>query len=210
MKLSAENFMARAPSNRSEATKRGILDVARRHFSPMGFEGTSTRNIAKEAGINHSLIVYHFKNKDGLWKAVMEDLFAAVAAHAKQHPASGNDPVEILRANLNAFVSFCARHPELHRIMTIEGRTKSERLAWLIDTYLRENFEQVCTLIRFGQADGRVRRGNPAQLYYGAIGIAGTLATLAPEYEALSGESATSDASIASAQALIDALLFVS
>ena len=63
--------------------------------------------------------------------------------------------------------------------------------------------------IRAGQTEGRVRQGNPAQLYYGAIGIAGTLATLAQEYEALSGESASSEASIASANELIDALLFV-
>ena len=201
--------MTRVSSTRSDVTKRGIVDVAQRHFSSVGFEGTSTRSVAKEAGINHSLIVYHFQTKGGLWKAVMEDLFTAVAAHAGENAAAGDDPVEVLRANLHAFVSFCAQHPELHRIMTIEGRMKSERLAWLIDTYLRENFERVCTLIRAGQAEGHVREGNPAQLYYGAIGIAGTLATLAPEYEALSGESATSEASIASAKDLIDALLFV-
>ena len=51
--------MKRAPSTRSEVTKRGILDIARQHFSSVGFEGTSTRSIATEAGINHSLIVYH-------------------------------------------------------------------------------------------------------------------------------------------------------
>ena len=201
--------MKRSPSNRSEATKRSILHVACQHFSSVGFEGTSTRRIATEAGINHSLIVYHFKNKDGLWKAVMEDLFAAVAAHAAEHSAAGDDPVETLRADLHAFVSFCAEHPELHRIMTIEGRMKSDRLTWLLDTYLKDNFETVSTRIRAGQAAGRVRQGNPAQLYYGAIGIAGTLATLAQEYEALSGESASSEASIASAIDLIDALLFV-
>lgn len=200
--------MERAPSNRSEATKRRILEVARGHFSSVGFEGTSTRSIAKEAGINHSLIVYHFKNKDSLWKAVMNDLFAAVARHNAENAVASDDPVDTLRANLHAFVSFCAAHPELHRIMTIEGRMSSDRLDWLLNAYLKENFETVCASIRAGQADGRVRPGNPAQLYYGAIGIAGTLATLAREYEALSGESATSDASIASAKELIDALLF--
>lgn len=200
--------MGRTPSSRSEATKRGILDVARQHFSSVGFEGTSTRRIATDAGVNHSLIVYHFKNKDGLWQATMEDLFATAAAHARQYSASSDDPVETLRADLHAFVSFCAEHPELHRIMTIEGRMSSDRLTWLLETYLKENFASVSTRIRAGQSEGRIREGNPAQLYYGAIGIAGTLATLAREYEALSGESATSDASIASAKALIDALLF--
>ncbi|WOF72807.1 TetR/AcrR family transcriptional regulator [Parvibaculaceae bacterium PLY_AMNH_Bact1] len=200
--------MVRASPNRSEATKRGILDVACQHFSSVGFEGTSTRRIATEAGINHSLIVYHFKNKDGLWKAVMEDLFAIAAAHAAEHCASSDDPVETLRADLHAFVTFCAEHPELHRIMTIEGRMSSDRLSWLLDTYLKGNFASVSSRIRTGQADGRIRQGSPAQLYYGAIGIAGTLATLAREYEALSGESATSEASITSAKALIDALLF--
>mgnify|MGYP003630001608 FL=1 len=201
--------MKRAPSTRSEVTKRSILDIARQHFSSVGFEGTSTRSIATEAGINHSLIVYHFKNKLGLWRAVMNDLFAAFADHAGRHVASSDDPVELLRTNMHAFVSFCAETPELHRIMTIEGRMKSDRLTWLLDTYLKSNFETVSARIRAGQTEGRVRQGNPAQLYYGAIGIAGTLATLAQEYEALSGESASSEASIASAIELIDALLFV-
>ena len=194
--------------SRSDTTKRAILDIARRHFASVGFEGTSTRAIATEAGINHSLIVYHFKTKERLWRAVMDDLFAAFREHLSD-ARSTSDPVTNLRTGFHAFATFAAAHPEWHRIMTIEGRVQSERLRWLIDNYLRDNFQRVCEQIRIGQTDGRVRPGNPAQLYYGAIGIAGTLATLAAEYEALSGESVASDESIASTIALIDALLFI-
>jgi len=196
-----------SPNARSDATKRRILDVARRHFSSVGFEGTSTRAIAKEAESNHSLVVYHFKNKTGLWKAVMDDLFDALRLHTG-NTDTDPDPVATLRSRARSFVTFCAKHPELHRIMTVEGRVHTDRLDWLIDSYLRENFDAACDSIRAGQADGRVRRGNPAQLYYGMIGIAGTIATLAPEYEALSGESATSEAAIATTIELIDTLLF--
>lgn len=201
--------MARStPGTRKTGTKRRILDEARAHFSRVGFEGTSTRAIAKDAGINHSLIVYHFESKEQLWRSVMDDLFAEFTAFAEAIPEM-DDPVTQLRHGFHSFARFCARCPELHRIMTIEGRLRTERLDWLIESYLRSNFDRICTLIKAGQETGRIRPGNPAQLYYAMIGIAGTLATLAPEYEELSGESATSDSSVASAIELIDALIFI-
>jgi TetR/AcrR family transcriptional regulator len=196
------------PKSNVEETRERIIALAMQSFSSVGFEATSTRALAREAGINHSLILYHFKNKAGLWEAVMRDLFSSFAAFS-QIPDESFTPVEQLRISLHRFVAFCAAHPELHRIMTIEGRVRTPRLSWLISHYLKDTFEETCAAIRLGQDQGLIRQGHPAQLYYACIGIAGTLATLAPEYEELSGESATSPEAITSACALIDALLFV-
>lgn len=48
------------------ATRDVILDVAERLFSEHGFEGTSVRDIIKEAGVNLGAINYHFGTKERL------------------------------------------------------------------------------------------------------------------------------------------------
>jgi AcrR family transcriptional regulator len=49
-----------------------ILDVAERVFSEMGFDGSSTRMISGEAGVNMAMLNYYFGSKEGLFLAVIE------------------------------------------------------------------------------------------------------------------------------------------
>jgi len=55
-------------------TKAKILDAAFRRLATDGYASLSVRQIAKDAGVNHALINYHFRTKDQL---VIEVLDAA-------------------------------------------------------------------------------------------------------------------------------------
>jgi AcrR family transcriptional regulator len=55
-------------------TKAKILDAAFRRLAREGYAALSVREIAKDAGVNHALINYHFRTKDQL---VIEVLDAA-------------------------------------------------------------------------------------------------------------------------------------
>lgn len=55
-------------------TKAKILDAAFRRLATEGYAALSVREIAKDAGVNHALINYHFRTKDQL---VIEVLDAA-------------------------------------------------------------------------------------------------------------------------------------
>ena len=57
-----------------------ILSAAESLFAIRGFEGVSTTQIAKVAGITQPLIHYHFKNKEALWKATVARLFGQMGA----------------------------------------------------------------------------------------------------------------------------------
>lgn len=52
--------------------KEHILDVAERVFAELGYEGASTRLLAKEANVNMAMLNYYFGSKDGLLKAVLD------------------------------------------------------------------------------------------------------------------------------------------
>ncbi|WP_026464706.1 TetR/AcrR family transcriptional regulator [Adhaeribacter aquaticus] len=55
-----------------ENKKENILNVAERIFSELGYEGTSTRYLASEAGVNMAMLNYYFGSKNGVLKAVLE------------------------------------------------------------------------------------------------------------------------------------------
>lgn len=50
-----------------------LIAEAGKLFSELGYEGVSTREIAKAAEVNISLISYYFEGKEGLYLAVFED-----------------------------------------------------------------------------------------------------------------------------------------
>lgn len=56
----------------SEELKAAIVKVAAKHFAMQGFNGASLKAIAADSGVAGSLINYHFKDKEGLFHAVIE------------------------------------------------------------------------------------------------------------------------------------------
>jgi AcrR family transcriptional regulator len=52
--------------------KEHILITAERLFAEGGFDGTSVRKIAQEAGVNIAMINYYFTSKEGLLKSIIE------------------------------------------------------------------------------------------------------------------------------------------
>ena len=56
-----------------DSTKSKILDAAFRRLAQEGYAALSVREIAKDAGVNHALINYHFRTKDQLVIAVLDE-----------------------------------------------------------------------------------------------------------------------------------------
>lgn len=53
-------------------TREKIMTVAHNLFAKKGYEAVSVRDISKDANVNISAISYHFENKLGLYKSVIE------------------------------------------------------------------------------------------------------------------------------------------
>lgn len=166
-----------------------ILAAALELFSTSGFEGASLRQIADRASVMHQLVVYHFKTKEALWRAVITsilgDNIARLGAWRRQLEAVS--PAEALRTVVREFVLFTARRPEFHRIATFEGRADNDRIRWLLETYIRPYYSFSTDLIRAAQAVGAARPGNAGRLHYGLIGLVTTNFVFAHEYRAMTG-----------------------
>ncbi len=64
----------------SDSTRERLIAVGTRLFAQRGIEGTSIRDIATEAEANVAAIHYHFGGKEGLYAAVVEDVFARASS----------------------------------------------------------------------------------------------------------------------------------
>jgi AcrR family transcriptional regulator len=69
----------RARRDRGADTRTQLIEAALDTFGRRGYEGASTREIAKAAGANLAAIVYHFGGKEGLHLAVAEHIATSIA-----------------------------------------------------------------------------------------------------------------------------------
>ena len=168
MPKDALSIARKTPARRRAATRRPrprvsapeqdgrerILSAAIRSFSEVGYAGTTTAGIARDAGVTQPLVHHHFGSKDGLWRAAMDAVFSNVRSLATT--GDGSSPERTLMELLERFVRFVAAHPEATRIVAREGAAPSARLDYLLKHHLREPFREVVDLIRAGQAAGVV------------------------------------------------------
>lgn len=150
---------ARGRSRRStsapaeQAGRERILAVAIRSFSEIGYDGTTTAGVAREAGVTQPLVHHHFGSKEGLWRAAMEELFRDV----RTFTATREGPLEDrLLGPIEEFVRFVAVRPQVTRVVAREGAAPSWRLTHLVDRYLREPFRNVVAAVGEGQRTGLI------------------------------------------------------
>jgi AcrR family transcriptional regulator len=77
-------------ANRQPAvsTRQRLLDAAERSFVEHGYEGTTLRALAAEAGANIAAVNYHFGSKDGLLKAVVSRAMGPINAERDRRLAT--------------------------------------------------------------------------------------------------------------------------
>ena len=158
-------------------------------FASDGFEGASTRQIAKLAGENQGLITYHFGSKENLWRAAVDALFGGFRAELESRMEVLAD-AEIrtrIRLLIYFFVRYSARHPEQMRLMVQEGKADSERTEWLVDRHLKPMYAYFSAQVCEAQAAGVLPPSPVVHLFYALVGATSLIFTHAPESKRLAG-----------------------
>ena len=79
--LSDDNMTAvRRPRRTRDDLRQQLLDSALVEFAAKGFDGASTRSIAKRVDAHQPQINYHFASKEALWEAAVDHLFGLLYA----------------------------------------------------------------------------------------------------------------------------------
>jgi TetR/AcrR family transcriptional regulator len=120
-----------------EAVRADLLRAARELFARRDFKATSVRDIAAAARVNPAMIHYHFGDKDGLYRAMLEDTLGPMM-HRLQAltEESGNAREAVpLREVLAGVMTTFAREPWLARLIVREVLAEAGPFR---DTFIRE------------------------------------------------------------------------
>ena len=98
-------------------TKEHILEVARKEFFSKGYGAASINTIVDAADVTKPTIYYHFKNKEGLFNALVEECYSR-SYENRRNAADECLPIdEQIAQVIAADFDFCVKQPELVRFV---------------------------------------------------------------------------------------------
>lgn len=106
----------RSASTNNEAK---ILDAAEQVFARYGFRGATTAMIAAKAGVTKPNIYYYYRNKEALYRKLLQSVLA-VWAESLCVIEADKQPEECLRLYLARKMEFSRTKPQLSRIFANE------------------------------------------------------------------------------------------
>ena len=92
------------PIERAALVRQELLAAGLRIFAEKGYAAASTREICEAAGVNAAAIHYHFGDKEGLYRAVLEQPIDDLAARFAGFDAPELELDEALRRFLGVFL----------------------------------------------------------------------------------------------------------
>jgi AcrR family transcriptional regulator len=110
----------RSNSERTQETRRALLEAGRALFVKHGFQGTSTPEVVARAGVTRGALYHHFADKLALFRAVLEAEGAAVANEIAEGARGSDDALETLRRGAKAYFKAMS-DPARARLMLVEG-----------------------------------------------------------------------------------------
>ena len=110
-----------------DSVKAKILNIARKLFGEYGFHGTTTRMIAKEAGIDISSLHYHWGDKINLFEAVVQDISDGMREQLirVEQKIKGLPLTKRIELALHEMADYLFEHPEISNLTLLRYFTKT-------------------------------------------------------------------------------------
>lgn len=105
-----------------EATRRALLAAAIAEFADKGLAGARVDEIAQRAGVNKQLVYHHFGNKEDLFRAALEDVYAEIRAREQELHLTDLPPLAAMERLVGFSFDYLAEHPEFIALLTDENR----------------------------------------------------------------------------------------
>ena len=116
-------------AERSDATRKALVDVARRLFAKRGYADVGTEEIVRRAGVTRGALYHHFSGKEDLFRAVAEQVEEEITRKSAEAAVAHQDPWEQQRAGWDAFLDACL-DPAVQRIILLDAPSVLGPKAW--------------------------------------------------------------------------------
>jgi AcrR family transcriptional regulator len=142
-----------------------ILQIAETLFAENGFEGTSIRTIAKQAGINVAMVSYYFGSKEKLLEALIIYRTSDLKIQIENLSVEDLDPVEKIDKMIELYVNRIRCNKGIYRILHFEFSSEEKEDKMKVLNEVRDrNLKSLETIIHEGQNKGIFRKDIIIQL----------------------------------------------
>ena len=114
-----------------ETKKQDIVRAAIELFARKGFRGTTTRDLAYQAGVNEAIIFRHFSNKEALYSAILQNKAGERESRSEEFEqlAAGTDDARFFETIGQTFLKRHEQDSSFMRLLlfsALEGHELSE------------------------------------------------------------------------------------
>lgn len=132
-----------------DAVKADILRVATEEFAANGLSGGRIDEIARRTQASKRMIYYYFGDKEGLYRSVLESVYATLRSNEARLNVDDLDPVSALRKLVELTFDAHAGNPEFVRLVMIENihhaeYLKQSKLVPGVNRAIIDKLEDVC------------------------------------------------------------------
>lgn len=135
-----------------------ILQVAERLFAEKGFDGTSIRNISKEAGINIAMVSYYFGSKEKMLEALIFSRTSDLKIQLENILKEESEPMDKLNKLIELYLVRVDKNRCIYKIVHSESANVKRALSLKAFTDVKKrNLESLKMIIAQGQEKGIFR-----------------------------------------------------
>ncbi len=197
----------RSRTTEDTGTARRILAAAEAHFAAQGLAGARTEEIAAAAHANKAMLYYYFKNKRGLHRAVLENLFRQLRSRVLAAKRAKLSPREQFFGYVTGYFDFLATHPNYPRLVQREAMEASLKFDWMVREHFRPLQRLLAGAIEKGIAVREFRHMDADQIAFITLGMATSYFAAAPIMSRVLGRDLLAPEAVeARKQALLDFL----
>jgi len=136
-----------------------ILQVAETLFAEKGFDGTSIRNIAKEAKINVAMVSYYFGSKERLLESLILFRTTDLKFQIENLLAESLEPIEKVNKLIEIYINRINCNKGIYRILHFEFSNEKRDIDLQALNDLRSgNLKALMSIIEEGQNKGVFRK----------------------------------------------------
>lgn len=158
-----------------EESRAAILQAAIEEFAGQGIEGARIDFIARSARVNKALLYYYFHDKEGLYGAVLDQVFGGLHQAVMPCLESSLPPRDKILAYVGRYFDYIAGNPQFPRVVQGEmmraGRNKSPHLQRLAKQHVGPIFAAVTRVLQQGIAAGEFRPVDPVHFVLSMVAL---------------------------------------
>ena len=135
-----------------------ILQVAEKLFAEKGFDGTSIRNISKDAGVNIAMVSYYFGSKEKMLESLILFRTSDLRIQLENLLKDATSPFEKINKIIELYISKINKNKFIYQILHFELSSKKRTMNFRnFKEVKRKNLELLEKIIREGQNAGVFR-----------------------------------------------------